>query len=284
MWVCAVAVLFAGVGTVHAAGVMYGSDQFGNLFTVNLGTGAGTLVGTEINFGLSTEIEYDNLGAVMYSEETDGGTGLHTLNTANGLSTGFVNHPFGALNGLEFVGNTLFGTFIPGGGAPSQLVTVNTATGALTPVSPALTGFGPISGLAYDAANNVMYGVTAGGGPGQLVTINLGTGIATPGPFMIDATGLQYDHVGALEFDGAGNLYAGVAQNGSVNPGWLVQVNPASGLTTAIGPSGIGGPTGLPDSFTGLTFVIPLPAAAWAGLLLLGGCGGARLIRRRRAA
>ena len=73
--------------------------------------------------------------------------------------------PIGALNGLEFVGSTLYGTFIPMAGKfRRRLVRVDTLTGALTSVG--LTGQGPISGLAFDSPSGIMYGVTAGGRPG----------------------------------------------------------------------------------------------------------------------
>jgi len=252
-----------------SAAQMYGSDQFGNLIQVNLGTGAGTLIGTETNYPLSTEIEYGQ--GQMFSEEVNGFINLHTVSLANGLSTGFVTHnTFAAFNGMEFVGNTLYAAAITGSGGPSTLITVNTATGVETTVG--LTGSGPITGLAYDTVNSIMYGVTGGGGVGTLLNINLGNGVATPGPVITDASGQTLTHIGALEFGANGVLYGGVGLSGAVNPGWLFSVDPTTGIATWIGP------TGLPNfgGYTGLTLV-PAPG----GVALLG-VGGLVAARRRR--
>jgi hypothetical protein len=116
-------------------------------------------------------------------------------------------------------------------------VTVDTATGALTHIG--ATGFGPISGLAYDKGAGIMYGITAGGTPANLVRINLTTGAAT----VVGPTGL--DRVGSIEFGPDGNLYGGVTAFGSSFPSYLVRINTATGAATPIGNTGY--------SITGLT-------------------------------
>ena len=193
----------------NAQPFLYGSDHLGNLSLINTATGAGTAIGQEMNFPLSTEIEF-GLGQ-LYSEEAGTNPNLHTLNASTGLSTGSVMHAPVAFQGMEFVGNTLYVTSSTGGGGmpPSTLEIVNPNTGAQTPIG--LTGFGPISGLAYDVPNQTMYGVTAGGGTANLLTINLGTGAATAGPLLLDSAGQNpLTHVGSLEFGSDGVLYGGV--------------------------------------------------------------------------
>jgi hypothetical protein len=254
------AILLAVASTAKAL-VMYGSDQLGNLYSVNLATGAGTLIGNS-GAPTATEIEFDNQSGTLYSEETDGGPGLHTHNPATGASTGSVIHPFGALNGLEAVSGTLYGTFITGSGAPSSLVTVNTVTGALTNVG-AGTGFGPVSGLAYDAANATMFGVTAGGAPANLITINLLTGVgAIVAPILDSASGAAMDHIGSIEFGPGGILYAGTAANANVAPNSLFTLNTATGAASLVGPTGF--------SVTGLTLEASVPEPATLALLGLG--------------
>lgn len=207
----------------------------GQLFSINPATGAASLIG-DMTDTLATEIEYYNANQTLYAAEVDGGQNLHVIDPTTGVSLSTVAYaPGGALAGMEFVGATLYATFHAG--PASDLVTVNTATGSLTTIG--ATGFGPISGLAYDETAGVMYGVTAGGAPAQLVTINLATGVAT----VVGPTGL--DRVGSIEFGPDGNLYGGVTLSGTTNPGYLVRINKATGAATPVGDTGF--------SITGLT-------------------------------
>lgn len=222
---------------------LLGSSQFGELFAINQGTGSARLIAT-MPLDLATEIEYDHLNDMLYAEEVDGGPDLHTIKLQTGASLGTVTHPFGALNGLEFVGSTLYGTFIDNIGEPADLVIVDTATGNLTTVGP--TGLpGPVSGLAYDEGAGVMYGVTAGGVPADLVTIDLNTGTAT----VVGPTGL--DRVGSIEFCPDGTLYGGTTDFASTFATYLVRIDPTTGHTTPIGATGY--------SITGLTTVSGYP-------------------------
>ena len=252
--------------------LLLGSSQSGELFNINPYTGSATLIGI-MPSGM-TEIVYDNLAGKLYAEESDGGVNLWTIDPTTGSPLGSVVHVYGALNGMEFVGSTLYATFITMGGNPSDLVIVDTATGNLTLVGP--TGFGPISGLAYDKNSGVMYGITAGGGIGVLVTIDLTTGVATP----IGPTG--FDHVGSIEFGPDGNLYGGIAQGGSLMPNYLIRIDPATGAATPVGDTGF--------SITGLASCqaqAPVPTfSAWGMVsfaLLLAGTMLWSLRRRQRS-
>ena len=250
---------------------LLGSDQFGNLFSINTATGAGMLIGTETNFPLSTEIEFNPLTGTLYSEEVNGFTGLHTLNPATGLSTGFIGHGCCALNGMEFVGNTLYVTNVMGGGGgtPSTLETLNTTTGVLSPIG--LTGVTNITGLAYDVNSGIMYGSwTSGNLPTILVTVNLMTGMAMPvAPLFDIATGAPLDRVGSIEFDN-GILYGGMGLNATFNPGWLFSINTMTGASTMIGPTGFA-ITGLTDISVPTGVPAPLSLALFAlGLLVMG--------------
>lgn len=208
---------------------LLGSSQSGELFSIDINTGSAIFIGS-MPAGLATEIEYDILTDTLYAEETDGGQNLHTIDPTTGASLGTVTHDFGALNGLEFVGSTLYGTFITGPGFPSDLVIVDTSTGNLTTIGS--TGFGPISGLAYDDTTGIMYGITAGGTPADLVTIDLSTGAAS----VVGPTGL--DRIGSIEFGPDGNLYGGVTDIGSSLPTYLVRIDPATGAATPVGATG----------------------------------------------
>ena len=149
---------------------------------------------------------------------------------------------------MEFVGPVLYVTNVTAGGGatPSTLEILDPLSGILTPVG--LTGFGPISGLAYDSASGTMYGVTAGGSPATLVTVNLLTGLATPVAPLLDVAGAPLDRVGSIEFASDGVLYGGMGLNATLNPGWLFSINTTTGVSTFIGPTGLQGITGLTDS------------------------------------
>jgi hypothetical protein len=207
-----------------------------------MATGAGSPIGF-MPPGLATEIEHDNLTGSLYAEQTNGGMQLFTIDPTTGAPLGAVTHVFGALNGMEYVGSTLYATFILSSNLPSFLVIVNTTTGTLTQIGP--TGFGPISGLAYEIPTGTMYGVTAGGGPATLLTINLATGLATPIAPVILPTGQVLDRVGSIEFGLNGVLYGGLTFNASVFPGHLFSIDTSTGAVTVIGDTGF--------SITGLT-------------------------------
>jgi hypothetical protein len=247
---------------------LLGSGQSGRLFSINTTTGAGTLIG--ISPIASTEIEFGE--DTLYSEGANGDSNLYTIDPSNAAVTGTIPHPCCALNGLEFVGNTLYGTRIIEPRGPSTLEIVNTTTGAFTTVGP--TGLGPIPGLAYETSTNTMWGVTGRSPQSSLVTIDLATGLATLGQGLFDtSTGAPIPFIGSIEFLN-GVLYAGDVQTGDIDKiGGFYSVNTVTGGATYIGNTGF--------RISGLT-AIPIPAAAWLfGSGLLGLVG---IARRKKAA
>ena len=200
-----------------------GCSQFGDLFSIDVAEQSVTYIG-QMPALLATEIEFDTTTGTLWAEEFAIYEYLHEIDPDNGESLRSVQHSLGALNGLEFVGSTLYGTFNENPAESSTLVTVDTETGVLSTIGP--TGVGPISGLAYDEATGVMYGVTAGGAPSDLVTIDLTTGLAT----IVGSTGIS--RIGSIEFGTDGNLYGGVSRNGGDFANHVVQINIATGAAT----------------------------------------------------
>lgn len=98
----------------------------------------------------------------------------------------------------------------------------------------------PITGLAFNPLNGVLYGSTgnAGSVDGLLVTINPATAqVSVVGPFNagpVNSTGAPAT-MADLEFDASGNLY-GVASIGGPN---LYSINPLTGQATLVGANGV---------------------------------------------
>lgn len=263
-------IAMAAVGLVLSAGAasaqLYGSDNNGNYFLVDEATGAATIITNDdstYNFmGGATEIEINPGTGIGYAQNPNGSLLGNTFDAVSGASTSASVSTNGAFNGLEYVGNTLYGVYITSPQTPSVLATLDPTTGASVDVG--LTGLsGAINGLAYDAASGIMYGSTSAntlGPTSWLVSIDLGTGAATP----IGDMGIV---VGSIEFGSNGQLYGGGGQNFS---GQIFTISTATGASTFLGDTGLG------TTVTGLSL---LPAPGTLALLGLGGvCAG----RRRR--
>jgi hypothetical protein len=217
-------------------GVLYACDSAGQLYTVDHMTGLATP--TCIMPLPGTEIEYNNITNRAIVQDTDGAFQHQEFDINSCAPQGPPLFNGAAFAGLEYVGNTLYGTGHLFGGGPSDLHIIDPATGITTLIGP--TGLGPISGLVHDPGTGTMYGVTGGGAMSILVTINLVNGAATP----VGPTGVT--SLGGLAFGPDGNLY-GIGNR--VEGGNFYRINPGTGVATFVGP------TGFPSGFTGLTLV-----------------------------
>ena len=223
---------------------LYGATRNGELLTINLSTGAGTMVGNLPSTG-STEIEFNNDTRRAFTQFPDGSFAGQEfdLNTGGALGVPVVDGA--SFTGLEWVGTSLYGATVQTGRGASDLRILNPATGASTLIG--ATGImNPLSGLAYDQTGAVMYGLTGGAGglgsaSSNLVTVNLSTGVAT----VIGPVGFNG---GSLEFGPDGNLYGG----STGNTGNLYRIDKATGAATLIGPTGF-------QNITGLALVIAPP-------------------------
>lgn len=307
--------LLAGEPPPPAPGDLLGSTGAvgASLIDVDPATGTGTLRAPLGTLGPVTEIEFRADG-VLFGTTGGGSSNVITIDPATGVETLVGMHAFGAVNGLEFAGGTLYGSFFSAGPAGTEgppqyaLVTVDQTDGSLTPIGP-IADYFPVRGLAYDAGSATMYGIgiplveLEGDAPvgvsDVLFTIDLGTAVTTE----IGPTGF---FLGALEFGPDGTLYGGTDGGGTLSDrfggtgGWvdagtreslgggadLVTVDTATGAGTLVGPTGF-------PAVSGLSFVPPgdepgpsileIPTLSWLGLALLAALvAGAGLLAVRR--
>lgn len=153
-------------GASHAQGVLYGASKSGQLFTINLNTGAGTLVGN-IPIGTkgqppgTTEIVYDNATGRAFDQFNAQNFAGQEFDINTGTAIGPRISNGGAYDGLEWVGLTLFGTAVFSDQGESELRILNPYAGTSSSIGP--TGMQGINGLAYDQFTGIMYG--SAGGP-----------------------------------------------------------------------------------------------------------------------
>ena len=229
-------------GASHAQGVLYGASKSGQLFTINLNTGAGTLVGN-IPIGTkgqppgTTEIVYDNATGRAFDQFNAQNFAGQEFNINTGAAVGPRISNGGAYDGLEWVNSTLYGTAVFSDQGESELRILDPYAGTSSSIGP--TGMQGINGLAYDQITGIMYGSAGGSvGASSLVTINLSTGKAT----VIGSIGVN---VGSLEFGPDGNLYAGSVAGQTGGSGDLYRINKSTGAGTLVGPTGFLNITGL---------------------------------------
>jgi hypothetical protein len=158
---------------------------------------------------------------------------------------------FGALLGLFLISPrlalaNLYASTAAGG--PGELYIISTANGSqVTDIGPLNDSLGanyPITGMAFNPINGVLYGSTgnAGAVDAMLVTINPASALVTvigsfnAGP--VNSTGVPAT-MADLAFDSSGNLY-GVASIGGPN---LYSINKTTGQATLVGPNGVASST-----------------------------------------
>ncbi len=147
----------------NAAGVLFAWRQNLNvLATVNLATGAPTSLGASGIAGTTGGGLAINAGGTAFLSATTATGTLDTVNTGTGVGTtgpAITGAPFPeAMNSMAFNGATLFAVNSDTGGvASTHLVTINTATGAVTDIGalpndtdaiafgPALAPVGPVT-------------------------------------------------------------------------------------------------------------------------------------------
>lgn len=265
-------------------------SQGGELLTLDPATGDGTFRCPLGSQGPVTEIEFREDG-VLFGTTGGGSSNLIRIDPVGCVESYVGTHDYGSVNGLEFVGATLYGTFFNAtmvesveGFSPTSLVIVDPTDASLTVIDS--LPYHPVRGLAWDAATSTMFGIGSGApqleGIGDyLFTVDLATGSTTS----LGQTGYTF---GSLELGPDGVLYAGEnsppSSAGPEGSAGLFSIDPATAQATLIGPTGAPGVSGLtfvPEGTTILAIpTLSMPGiAAFAALLFI---AGAMLLRRHR--
>ncbi len=177
---------------------------------VALAVASGIKANAELVYGVS-----DQLDELVSFDSASPGT-LLSAHSITGLQSGEE------VRGIDWIGGTLYGL-----GDQSHLYVINPNTGAAT-----LVGAGAFSPIL----NGIDFGFNAGTSQlyvssdlGQNLTINPITGAATAGP---DYTGASID---AMAYDYSNGDFYGI----SADTHDLYGMNPATGGTSLIGPTGV---------------------------------------------
>ena len=233
---------------------LMGCNQDGDLFDISTVTGAAMVLPSSLPPSAS-EVAWDAQNPALYM--TTGGLGqpdeLYSIDPQSGASLGSVTmSPMGAgeaMPGMEVVRGKLYAVIRTGPfGSPSRLVSVDQVTGVIANIGD--TGINrPVSALAWDRVNKIMYGLSGGSPVSELLTIDIATAQASViGDINIMGTGVE--DIGGLAFGPDGLLYAGVSGASPTNPGDILRVDPATGDAMVVGPSGLA-------KVSGLTLVLP---------------------------
>jgi len=198
-----------GSAAVGRAAIMYASaDDSDEIYTIDLATGQATLVGISVENMSFSGLAYDSSTGTMFVSDV-----------YDPACTTFAGSAGDANAGGEILGGSCFG-----------LGTVDLSTGAVTYIGTGHNITSDIQGLAYDSANDVLYGADSDNG--SLDVIDRTTGEAT----IVGLWGAVDASIRALAYDAASDTLFGASV------GNLYRLDRTTGVATLVGPLGIGAP------------------------------------------
>jgi hypothetical protein len=230
---CCAGIACAMSSSVLAQGTLYAIDSSRAISTIDMATGAKTLIGTaDAAAGTTGGLARNNVTGEIYLTSTSLDS-LFTLDLTTGAVTliGAYGDSAIVMHGLEWDSstNTLYGESSHNGG----LYTINITTGAATLVG--TSGITSFTNLGYNSATNVMY-ATNSGAPERLFSVNLGTGALTEIGLIAPST-----NPNGLAYNSANGLLYLVDNTTDV----LYTLDMATGAPTTIGSTDTGNLLGL---------------------------------------
>ncbi|MDA1260925.1 MAG: hypothetical protein O3A20_09930 [Planctomycetota bacterium] len=229
--------LLAALTAPAAAQDMIGVSWLGSAYSIDSGTGVGSLLGPVGYSGLNSMAK-DPATGKLYANS---GSTIIEINPTTGVGSFAVNSGLGSPRGMAFLGGTLY---VVNDGSPDSLYSVNLSTGAATLIG--ATGYNGIQGLTSAGgmlyAWEIGYGSCVGVG---LITLNTTTGIGTD---VNAANGNQICDVQALCTSPGGAIYA--VQDS------VYKVDTGSGLLTLVGAGGYTDLRGAEFTGSGSSFVL----------------------------
>jgi len=216
-------ILFSGASL--QAQTVYGSDVvLDSLGTIDSGTGAWTLIGTQgipANESING-MAYDNVNGILYGINT-GVNILVTINETTGFASNVGSTSGGQFNGLAYNPNlgVLYSV-----NTNDELFSINPGSGASTLIGN-FSVPDQIEGLAYDPIADNLFGLN---GFGQVYLIDTSTGSTSALPNGIGSAGLWR----GLAWNATNQRLLATLVGGGTG-GQIWDVNPATGLGVLIG-------------------------------------------------
>jgi hypothetical protein len=277
LWAVAALCILATGGVCAAAPVLWVDDSYSQLGTVDIGTGAVSVIGgLQTNLG---DIAFDSNGKLwgvdLYSN-------LYSVSTTTGIAS-IVGNSGDAVQFNSLVGGPGGSLYAAGLNSP-KLYTINSATGADTVVG--TTGFAAAGDLAF--VNGTLYESAVdpkNSAVDDLIKITLSpTFSATEvGSFGIpDVYGLASDDNGVLYAIAGTAIYTTNLDTAALTP-LLNYAGNSAGLGPADGEAFISESAGaIASGPSPTTTLVPLPSAVWSGLILLAALAGISAATRLR--
>ncbi len=228
------------LGHVSSIGKLLGADDGDrNLLLVDPNTGTSAIIASNVGGDRGfNDLALNPATGVLYGSQSLNSWALYTIDTVSFAET-YVGDLGGNVRALAWSpdGATLYGF------RNSEFGTIDPGTAEFTVISDPSIGF--VGGMAFQPGTGTLFVVTNIRGALGLYTLDPTTGTAS----YVGDPGADYN---SLEFLADGTLLAGVGRVGA-NPGFLIELDPATAAPTLIGQT-------VPYGFTNLTALESLPA------------------------